>query len=196
MDTLTLLCDRFGDGRALLAHLHDAGCRECGDLERFDLDELTQLLGATRDIALQLQCEARALSESVQPSPRATPLRPEAVLGLELEHCMQLRRLGVDSVEDLAAAGALELARALDIGVDRVMRWQTCARRALEAPPCIGLEHQAAAPAHAGYAHIAPAYSGRFSPNETGFIPRPGGLERDLASYDAHAVAGQRAERK
>jgi hypothetical protein len=190
MDTLTLLCDRFGDSAALLAHLHDAGCRECADLERFDLDELTQLLGATREIALQLQCEARALSECVQPSPRDTPLRPESVLGLELEHCMQLRRLGVDSVEDLVAAGTLELAHALDIGVDRVMRWQTCARRALEAPARTG--HQTAA---ANELQFIPAPSGRFSPNETGFLPRPGGLERDLAKYDSRTGAGQRVQR-
>jgi len=183
MDTLTLLCDRFGDGPALLAHLHDAGCRECSDIERFDLDQLTHVLGATRELALQLQNEARALTDMVQPS-RATPLRPEAVLGLQLEHCMQLRRLGIDSVEDLVAAGALELARALDIGVDRVMRWQTCARRALDAP------------VDTRQTRVGQAYAGRFSPTESGFVPRPGGLERDLASYDLRPTSSERVDRK
>ena len=191
MDTLTLLCARYDDSSALLAHLRDAGCRECADLERFDLDELTRLLGATRELALQLQCEARALSESVQPSPRDTPLRPESVLGLEIEHCMQLRRLGVDSVEDLVAAGTLELARALDIGVDRVMRWQTCARRALEAPAATGRESAAASELR-----FIPAAGGRFSPNETGFLPRPSGLERDLAKYDSRVGAGAQTQGK
>jgi hypothetical protein len=193
MDALTLLCNRFGEGSTLLVQLRAAGCRDCVDVERFDLDELTQLLGATRELALQLQREAHALSDELDSPAQPTPLRPESLLGLELEHCMHLRRLGVDSVEDLAAAGALELARALDIGVDRVMRWQACARRAIEANVGKDGLRQVTLTSRVYTPRDRAASTGRFSPNETGFTPRPGGLERDLASYEPRRNADERA---
>ena len=197
MDALTQLCSRFSDAAVLLANLRDAGCRDCVDVERFDVEALSARLGASREFALQLQSEARVLLAGT-PAPlpqRSMPLRPALLPELDLEHCMHLRRLGIDSIEDLAAAGVLELAGALDVGVERVMRWQTLARRALDSGVAsTGVHEVTLAPAaHPPRDPVRP--TSRFSPTETDFVPRPGSLERDLASFGAGQGPRERDQR-
>lgn len=187
MDALTLLCNRFGDGPTMLAQLRAAGCRECIDIERLALDQLTKILGAAPELAEQLQREAHLVVESFRETARATPLRPGLLPNLELQHCIHLRRLGVDSLEDLDTAGALELARELEVGVERIVRWQTLARAAIQTGSTPKPTRDVSVTPPALPVREAARPSPRFSPTETGFVPRPSGLERDLASFDAAA---------
>lgn len=60
-------------------------------------------------------------------------LRPELLDGLDSSLCLRLRSLGIERVEDLARADALELARSLEVPVTRVVRLQFLARRLADA---------------------------------------------------------------
>lgn len=62
-------------------------------------------------------------------------LRPELLDGLDSTLCLRLRALGIERVEDLARTDALELARALEVPVTRVVRLQFLARRLADARP-------------------------------------------------------------
>ncbi len=62
-------------------------------------------------------------------------LRTELLDGLDSTLCMRLRSLGIERVEDLARADALELARSLEVPVTRVVRLQFLARRVADARP-------------------------------------------------------------
>lgn len=62
-------------------------------------------------------------------------LRPELLDGLDSTLCLRLRSLGIERVEDLARADALELARSLEVPVTRVVRLQFLARRVADARP-------------------------------------------------------------
>lgn len=132
MDSLALLCGSHDDP-SVLRRLLDAGCSCRADLVRWDLDALARTLGWSREAAQQLQCAARALDHSVgeRRSDDATPLRPDLIEGLDLGACVALRAFGVESLEDLASVEALELSRAMECGVTRVMRLQALALQKL-----------------------------------------------------------------
>ncbi|MCE9595670.1 MAG: hypothetical protein K8S98_15890 [Planctomycetes bacterium] len=63
--------------------------------------------------------------------PRATPLRPASVDGLDELTCARLRAFGVETAEDLLAADVLELAAVSECPLTRLMRFQSLIRRAL-----------------------------------------------------------------
>lgn len=78
--------------------------------------------------------------EAQQPTPLEvaaghTPLRAELFDGLDATLCIRLRAHGIERVEDLARADALELARSLEVPVTRVVRLQFLARRVAEPRP-------------------------------------------------------------
>lgn len=62
-------------------------------------------------------------------------LRPELLDGLDASACMKLRAHGVLTVEELAAADALDLSNVLDLPVTRAARLQFLARRRAEVRP-------------------------------------------------------------
>ncbi|MCY3004225.1 MAG: hypothetical protein NTV21_20715 [Planctomycetota bacterium] len=62
-------------------------------------------------------------------------LRPELLDGLDASACMKLRAHGVLTVEELAAADALDLSSVLDLPVTRAARLQFLARRRAEVRP-------------------------------------------------------------
>ena len=101
MDSLALLCNLYGDGPATLRRLRDAGCQECDDIERLQLDELARVLEATREAALRFQSEARDLAsrvartEAEPPAAHGTPLRPDLLDGLDLAACVTLKEFGI-----------------------------------------------------------------------------------------------------
>jgi hypothetical protein len=99
-------------------------------------------------------------------------LRPGALEGLDAEACARLRRCGIDCVEELVSAGALEIARASELGLTRIMRWQALA------------SHGAGEPVRT----LQPPR--RFSPNETGFIQRTPELEREIKAMAARSQPG------
>jgi len=74
-----------------------------------------------------LEPEVAALEEG------GAQLRPELLDGLDSSLCLRLRSLGIERVEDLARADALELARSLEVPVTRVVRLQFLARRLADA---------------------------------------------------------------
>jgi hypothetical protein len=76
-------------------------------------------------------CEAPS-STVVELAAGDTPLRAELFDGLDSAMCIRLRSHGIERVEDLARADALELARALEVPVTRVVRLQFLARRVAE----------------------------------------------------------------
>jgi hypothetical protein len=103
-----------------------------------------------------------------------TPLRPGMLEGLDADACARLRRCGIDNVGELACAGPLDVARATEIALSRVARWQALATRCADGAERLHTLHP----------------SPRFSPTETAFFPSPVGLEREiaeLAARDSHA---------
>lgn len=97
-----------------------------------------------------------------------TPLRPGLLEGLDADACARLRRCGIDNVGELATSGALEVARASELSLTRVTRWQSVVTRTP------GLE-----PTHT----LQPAP--RFSPTETAFFRRPSAVEQEIDALSA-----------
>jgi hypothetical protein len=94
---------------------------------------IQRVLGAWR----AMDAEAAAAGDSVVEAPErerepGTPLRPQMLDGLDHEWCVRLHTCGVDSLQELAVAESMELARAMDVGLTRLMRLQFLARRELE----------------------------------------------------------------
>jgi hypothetical protein len=63
--------------------------------------------------------------------PRATPLRPALVDGLDETTCARLRAVGIETAEDLLAADVLELAASSACPLTRLMRFRALIRRTL-----------------------------------------------------------------
>lgn len=103
-----------------------------------------------------------------------TPLRPGLIEGLDADACARLRRCGVDTLGELATSGALEVARASEIAVSRVARWQWLAER------CGGHDERV----HT----LQPAP--RFSPTETAILRRPTEVEREIEAMAARRRDG------
>jgi len=96
---------------------------------------------------------------------------------------VRLRQYGVASVEDLAAVEALDLARAMEVGVTRVMRLQFLARRFLDAARADEqLTDTTVLPASPNRS-LSAGWAQRFSPSETAFTPRPTEIELELPRY-------------
>lgn len=73
--------------------------------------------------------------EAPAPEPPGRALVPELIDGLDSEWCLRLREYGVETAEELAACDALELARAMDAPLTRLMRLQALARRVTGVDP-------------------------------------------------------------
>ncbi|MBM3991841.1 MAG: hypothetical protein FJ298_12640 [Planctomycetes bacterium] len=159
MDSLALLCSLYGQGPVTLRRLRDAGCRTCDDVLCLEPTKLARALRTRRPAADRFQREARELAARIgefggpapaiesnelaaasEPALEAAPseptleeagsqLRPELLDGLDSALCLRLRALGIERVEDLARADALDLARSLEVPVTRVVRLQFLARR-------------------------------------------------------------------
>lgn len=97
-----------------------------------------------------------------------TPLRPGLFEGLDADACARLRRCGIDNVGELVASGALDVARASEISLSRVTRWQSVATRM----PGMERTHT-----------LQPAP--RFSPTETAIFRRPSAVEREIDALSA-----------
>lgn len=200
MDSLALLCGSHDDP-SVLRRLVDAGCSCRADLVRWDLDALARTLGWSREAAQQLQCAARALDDSVaeRRSADVTPLRPDLIEGLDLGACVALRAFGVESLEDLASVEALELSRAMECGVTRVMRLQVLALQKL-ANDASQVRMATAAPGDL----LQPvtrrpltSHPPRFSPAERTSSATEPALAHDLERWGARSSGGtSRAERE
>jgi predicted RecB family nuclease len=131
MEALVLLCERCGADAALAQRLHAAGCADLEDVVRLPPEELARILGASNETAQALLREARALIAQTAPPDdlSATALRPHLFAGFDPAACVRMREFGVDTLDDLIKAEPLELSRAMEFGVTRVMRLQLLARR-------------------------------------------------------------------
>lgn len=106
-------------------------------------------------------------------------LRPELLDGLDASACMKLRAHGVLTVEELAAADALDLSNVLDLPVTRAARLQFLARRRAEVrPPDVVLREEVLLPQKSELS------AARFSPAEN--------AERTLEPDEGELVAWAR----
>lgn len=96
---------------------------------------------ACAPVAKPLVVEVTAGGEAAAPERPAAvahaglELRPDLLDGLDASACMKLRAHGVLTVEELAAADALDLSSVLDLPLTRAARLQFLARRRAEVRP-------------------------------------------------------------
>ncbi len=100
-------------------------------IESDELAPLPQAALAAPESELEPEQEPAPLA----PEDGGALLRPELLDGLDSTLCLRLRSHGIERIEDLARADALELARSLEVPVTRVVRLQFLARRLADARP-------------------------------------------------------------
>jgi hypothetical protein len=193
MDSLALLCNLYGDGPSTLRRLRDLGCRSAFDVVERPVEDLAAMLRSSVDVARRLQRQARELAQRAPDEHDAAAevllpgtaseivLRPELLDGLDLAQCVALRGQGIESVEDLTRAAPLEVSRALECGVTRVMRLQFLARRLLGARSPVGQREPELAPLPRRT--LPPGDATRFSPAERPREALPAPLADELERW-------------
>lgn len=116
--------------------------REAGGLSGRTLDADEPPAPLASPLAPALLVVELASAKDAPASERTPPvqhagleLRPELLEGLDASACMKLRAHGVLTVEELAAADALDISSVLDLPVTRAARLQFLARRRAEVRP-------------------------------------------------------------
>ncbi|MBM3988098.1 MAG: hypothetical protein FJ294_09110 [Planctomycetes bacterium] len=128
---LPALAERFQrEARELAARIGEFG----GPAPALESNELAAVSAPALESNELAAVSAPALEEA------GAQLRPELLDGLDSALCLRLRSLGIDRVEDLACADALDLARSLEVPVTRVVRLQFLARRL--ADTCVETESE------------------------------------------------------
>jgi len=154
----------------------------------------------------ELRVAAAPAQELGELAASGTPLRPDLLDGLDLDGCARLRRFGVDSLEDLLQARALDLSDAMEVGLTSIARLQFLARRHLEQRRISALEergpilvpHRPPAPAaepRGGPATLSSSASPSGSELLTGPHPWPDPHPPTAPSSTARSTTGSEAPR-